>query len=327
MPVSSLYSADGQGNKRCWLSFSAGAWCSTMYRIRKQALGLSTPAFLVFPLLMLLLLLLGYVMLGGRWWRHTAGSEKNSAQPSFNPLDHCGTPYGTLLGYAHGIPAFSNCHRLWKTHVYAFVALSHPHDVRHAPFSLGTLHSRGTGTCWDSAEYIVRFFYLIRGMSFIYSTRDVVSHWSTLEFHGGIATDRSYEAIRLLNAAEATTVKLRKRLAPKVADIVVWAAQRENDLPEGHLAVVVQVEHDVEAAGGEDSLRELQKERLQPQLVYIAEQNFDNVLWDGKNYSRVLRFYWKNGKEAMLHDSSGPQELGFVRKGQACRKPQGRGCS
>ncbi|ESL05558.1 hypothetical protein TRSC58_06788 [Trypanosoma rangeli SC58] len=153
-------------------------------------------------------------------------------------------------------------------------------------------------------------------MGFIYATRDVVGHWSTLEFHGGTASDRTYEAIKMLNAAEATTVKQRKRLAPKVSDIVVWTAQSENDLPEGHLAIVVQVEDDVEAAGGEDSLRELQKERLQPQLVYIAEQNFDNVPWDGRNYSRVLHFYWKNSKQAMLRDPSGPLIFGRVRPGK-----------
>ncbi|EKF31099.1 D-alanyl-glycyl endopeptidase-like protein, putative [Trypanosoma cruzi marinkellei] len=199
---------------------------------------------------------------------------------------------------------------------HAFVALDHPHDVRPEPFLLGILRSRSTGTRWLAAEFITRTYYLHRGMSFTYDGLDASEYWSALRFYGAMVTEREYETLELLNSAEATTAKERKRLAPRVFDVVVWSPMGEHDLPEGHVAVVVQVEDDVEAAGGEDRLRELRNLRLQPRLLYIAEQNFDNTHWGDKNYSRVLRFQWQNGKEAVLQDPLGLPIIGWVRPGK-----------
>ncbi|KAF8282161.1 hypothetical protein BCY84_13545 [Trypanosoma cruzi cruzi] len=282
-----------------------------IHTARKKQFGLSALALFV-----LLLFLVVCITLGLHWWRDTSGPALHPPRSRFDPLAHCATPHGTLLGYALDIPAFSNCHRLWNSKSQAFVTLEHPHDVRQEPFLLGTLRSRSTGVRWVAAEFIARAYYLHRGMSFIYGAPDAPEYWSALEFHGSMVREREYEALELLNSAEATTAKERKRLAPRVFDVVVWSPMEERDLPEGHIAVVVQVEDDVEAAGGEDRLRELRKLRLQPRLLYIAEQNFDNTHWGGKNYSRVLRFQWRNGKEAVLQDPLGLPIIGRVRPGR-----------
>ncbi|EAN84095.1 hypothetical protein C3747_45g221 [Trypanosoma cruzi] len=282
-----------------------------IHTARKKQFGLSALALFV-----LLLFLLVCVTLGLHWWRDTSGPALHPPRSRFDPLAHCATPHGTLLGYALDIPAFSNCHRRWNSKSQAFVTLEHPHDVRQEPFLLGTLRSRSTGVRWVAAEFIARTYYLHRGMSFIYGAPDAPEYWLALEFHGPMVREREYETLELLNSAEATTAKERKRLAPRVFDVVVWSPMEERDLPEGHIAVVVQVEDDVEAAGGEDRLRELRKLRLQPRLLYIAEQNFDNTHWGGKNYSRVLRFQWRNGREAVLQDPLGLPIIGRVRPGR-----------
>ncbi|PWV16979.1 hypothetical protein C3747_20g64 [Trypanosoma cruzi] len=282
-----------------------------IHTARKKQFGLSALALFV-----LLLFLLVCITLGLHWWRDTSGPALHPPRSRFDPLAHCATPHGTLLGYALGIPAFSNCHRRWNSKSQAFVTLEHPHDVRQEPFLLGTLRSRSTGIRWVAAEFIARTYYLHRGMSFIYGAPDAPEYWSALEFHGPMVREREYETLELLNSAEATTAKERKHLAPRVLDVVVWSPMEERDLPEGHIAVVVQVEDDVEAAGGEDRLRELRKLRLQPRLLYIAEQNFDNTHWGCKNYSRVLRFQWRNGREAVLQDPLELPIIGRVRPGK-----------
>ncbi|KAH9599558.1 hypothetical protein LSM04_006109 [Trypanosoma melophagium] len=235
---------------------------------------------------------------------------------SYRVLKDCSTPYDTLLGVASGIPAYSNCHRRWRSEARAYVTLALPHEIRKEPFHIGNQRQLSTGNCWDAAEYITRFYYLMRGLIFSYNALDVGEFWSTIEFSGADGRNRQYEAVELPNLKAVKTAKERKRLAPRFADVVVWLPNPERDLPDGHAAVVVHVEDDVETAGGEAQLREMQKEHVQPQLVYIAEQNFDNKYWEGKNYSRVLRFSWKNGNEMLLQDPGDYHIIGRIRAGK-----------
>ncbi|EKF31097.1 hypothetical protein MOQ_005067, partial [Trypanosoma cruzi marinkellei] len=251
-------------------------------------------------------LICGVFLLWG--WR---GNKKNllSAEggPLFDPLKHCSTEYNTNLGYALSVPAFSNCHRSYRAERLVITRFGEPGLV--ADYHDGSKGNYCSGNPWSSMEYTARVLFHHKGIT--YSEMPTPQEvWMTPFFFNPVEAverdkERRYEPVRVQNYEEATTAKERKRLAPRVFDIVVWPAQMEHGLPEGHVAVVVQVEDDVEAAGGEDRLRELRNLRLQPRLLYIAEQNFDNTHWGGKNYSRVLRFQWQNGKEAVLQDPLG----------------------
>ncbi|ORC89637.1 D-alanyl-glycyl endopeptidase-like protein [Trypanosoma theileri] len=275
---------------------------------------------------LVILTLLVYIIIGiGKRSNFFKAEVQMPRRPVNHGLLDCVTPHSTLLGYASGIPAYSNCHRLWSSDVMAFASLAFPDDVLKEPFPLGDRRQLSTGKCWVAAEYVSRFYYLMRGLVFYYDSAEVRQFWSTIEFYSTEGDKRKYEVIELPNYKEVKTAKERKRLAPKFADVVVWASHPERELDEGHAAVVVHVEDDVEAAGGEAQLREMQKEHTQPQLVYIAEQNFDNKDWEGKNYSRVLRFSWKNGKEMLLEDSDDYNIIGRVRPGKVKRDDMDEG--
>ncbi|ESS67346.1 D-alanyl-glycyl endopeptidase-like protein [Trypanosoma cruzi Dm28c] len=252
-------------------------------------------------------------------WR---GNKRNplsaEGDPLFDPLKHCRTRYGTILGYALSVPAFSNCHSSYSAERLVITRFGYPELV--ADHNDGSKGNYCSGSPWSSMEYTARILFHYKGIKY-FEMPTPQEVWSTPYFFNPLEAaerdeERRYEPVRVANYEEATTAKERKRLAPRVFDIVVWPAQMEHELPVGHIAVVVQVEDDVEAAGGEDRLRELRKLRLQPRLLYIAEQNFDNTHWGGKNYSRVLRFQWRNGKEAVLQDPLGLKVLGLVRIGK-----------
>ncbi|KEG09381.1 D-alanyl-glycyl endopeptidase-like protein [Trypanosoma grayi] len=277
--------------------------------VAKQRFRLAVPALIA-------VLLFGYVLLD-TWRRRARQPAVHPYRDAFNPLDHCNSPYDAVIGYAHGIPAFSNCHRLWTTEVRSYAALGDPLDVRRTPISDSVGLFRAMGHCWDAAEFITRFYYFHRGIFFTFNENDYDEYWSGLSFGDPFESQLTYEVVQLPNYAEANTKKERKRQAPRVADIVVWSAQPEQDLPVGHMAVVVDVVDDVKAAGGETRLVELRKKRMQPLLVYIAEQNFDNKGWEGRNYSRVLRFSWRKETEAELLDPDGHFIIGHARPGKA----------
>ncbi|ORC89638.1 D-alanyl-glycyl endopeptidase-like protein [Trypanosoma theileri] len=250
-----------------------------------------------------------------------------SKDPRFDPLKHCTTPFGTFLGVAHGIPAYSNCHRSFRSNRLILTRFGSP-DVflEHSSDQEGSFIS---GSPWAATEYVARFLFHTKGIT-IHDPGTTQEIWSIRYFYNPLSTKhsdnlRKYEPIQLENFMEVKTAKERKRLAPKFADVVVWASHPERELDDGHAAVVVHVEDDVEAAGGEAQLREMQKEHTQPQLVYIAEQNFDNKDWEGKNYSRVLRFSWKNGKEMLLEDSDDYNIIGRVRPGNLKRDDMDEG--
>ncbi|PWV13103.1 hypothetical protein C3747_45g233 [Trypanosoma cruzi] len=112
-----------------------------IHTARKKQFGLSALALFV-----LLLFLLVCVTLGLHWWRDTSGPALHPPRSRFDPLAHCATPHGTLLGYALDIPAFSNCHRRWNSKSQAFVTLEHPHDVRQEPFCWGPCDPAAPGS-------------------------------------------------------------------------------------------------------------------------------------------------------------------------------------
>ncbi|KEG09382.1 D-alanyl-glycyl endopeptidase-like protein [Trypanosoma grayi] len=269
---------------------------------------------------------LGLLILGLRLltWENDSSSSSmfnrfsGSTERLFDPLEHCTTPFSTLLGYAHSIPAFSNCHRSHRANLMSVTRFGEPDSV--AFQSDGSPGSFFAGKPWTPTEYVARFYYHHQARTLL-AVGNMEEWWNAKYFHNPVrkmkyATTQEYEVVQLPNYAKANTKKERKRQAPTFADIVVWSAQPEHDLPEGHMAVVVDVVDDVKAAGGETQLVELRKKRMQPMLVYIAEQNYGNTDWEGRNYSRVLRFSWRKETEAELLDPDGVKIIGRLRAGK-----------
>ncbi|KAH9599430.1 hypothetical protein LSM04_000911 [Trypanosoma melophagium] len=271
---------------------------------------------------LLLLLTVYYILVShtnifsGR--HHHGNTHFSRKDPRFDPLAHCTTEFGTFLGMAHDIPAYSNCHRSHRSNQIVITRFGFP-DV-FLPHSDGQQGNFISGAQWSAAEYASRFLFHTKGVTFP-DTGVTQEIWGSKFFYnplgiGNGEKPRTYEPLQIANFVAVKTAKERKRLAPRFADVVVWLPNPERDLPDGHAAVVVHVEDDVETAGGEAQLREMQKEHVQPQLVYIAEQNFDNKYWEGKNYSRVLRFSWKNGNEMLLQDPGDYHIIGRIRAGK-----------
>ncbi|KAF8282093.1 D-alanyl-glycyl endopeptidase-like protein [Trypanosoma cruzi] len=203
-------------------------------------------------------------------WR---GNKRNplsaEGDPLFDPLKHCRTRYGTILGYALSVPAFSNCHSSYSAERLVITRFGYPELV--ADHNDGSKGNYCSGSPWSSMEYTARILFHYKGIKY-FEMPTPQEVWSTPYFFNPLEAaerdeERRYEPVRVANYEEATTAKERKRLAPRVFDIVVWPAQMEHELPVGHIAVVVQVEDDVEAAGGEDRLRELRKLRLPAPVV------------------------------------------------------------
>nr|CCC89675.1 conserved hypothetical protein [Trypanosoma congolense IL3000] len=276
---------------------------------RKQQLQIAVPATVMF-------VLLTFALLGVKIFGSTKPEERHLMHMDFNPLQRCNTPLDSVLGYASEIPAISNCHRHWTSESDAYAAMGYPDDVvKGKPYSSLRQYVY-TGSCWNADEFVNRYIFLTRAIMAYFGGGKHEDYWSSLTFFGSSGMHRKYQRIDLMNGMTVKTLKGRKKHAPRVGDIVVWKRDFQRYFERGHVAVVVKVEGDAAAAGGETRLAELQKEQQHPLLVYIAEQNFDNKHWMGRNFSRVLKFSWKSGNQAVIEDPDGPPIKGHARVGK-----------
>ncbi|KPA79681.1 hypothetical protein ABB37_05459 [Leptomonas pyrrhocoris] len=236
----------------------------------------------------------------------------------YDPLEHCVTPFGVVLGYSNGVPAFSNCISTFKTTYVNYVNLMNPLDVgRRGDPSETTVIMLGVR--YTAMDFYIRWMAWNRGLV-PRLVEDTSQFWKTNSFYNPAKTAQDWEAVYITNYAEATDVEERRFNAPRKADAILYN-QDSKILPDGHIAVIVKVEGDVEAAGGTEKFNELKKLRLHPRRVYVAEQNFKNEDWGGKNYSRILTFQWRQVKtgttyEGFLTDPDSLSIIGFVRVGK-----------
>lgn len=240
---------------------------------------------------------------------------------SYDPLEHCVTDFGTILGYAGDVPAFSNCISTFKTTYVNYVNLMDPNDVgRRGDPSETTVVMLGMR--YTFIDFYSRWLAWNRGLM-PRLVEDANQFWKTSTFYNPAKPEQDWEAEYISNFAEASNLEELKFNAPRKADAILYNA--DNDiLPSGHMAVIVKVEDDVQAAGGPEQFAALKKLRVHPRRVYVAEQNFKNEDWGGKNYTRVLRFEWrrvpqsKSTYEGFFTDPDNLSVIGFVRVG----KPQ-----
>lgn len=237
---------------------------------------------------------------------------------AYDPLEHCVTPFGTVLGYANGVPAFSNCISTLQTTYVNYVNLMNPLDVgRRGDPSETTIVMLGMR--YKAIDYYMRWLAWNRGLM-PRLVEDMSQFWKMNNFYNPAKPEQDWEAEYIPNYVEAAELDEIKFNAPRKADAVLYN-QDHQILPEGHVAVVVKVEDDVAAAASPEQFQQLKKQRLHPRRVYVAEQNFKNEDWGGKNYSRILKFKWRRMKtgtayEGYLEDPDDLSIIGMVRVGK-----------
>lgn len=208
----------------------------------------------------------------------------------------CNSPFGELLGWANGVPAFSNCNddttsnefnQLLKRRIHDLSAQHTGHwsidaeerapEGNNADGNEDDDGTFGIGMKWQCVEYARRYLLARRGMLFgsvdsayqIWNYRRAIP-WDPNLKDGDEVQERSLKGegvpLRRLPNKQASD-------APAVDDILLW--QKGPGMPHGHVAVVA----DVEVAFS--PLPEL--------WILIAEQNFANKPWLAQNYSRKLR--------------------------------------
>ncbi|KAG5500258.1 hypothetical protein JIQ42_04593 [Leishmania sp. Namibia] len=237
---------------------------------------------------------------------------------SSDPLRNCATPFGQLLGVANDVPAYSNCNTKFASAYINYVNLMDPMDNgrRGDPSETRVIM---TAYRYSAFDYFMRWLAWNRGVMprLVENTNQL---WKTVDYFNPSKTEQDWSAVYIANYEEVTNVEERKFNAPRRADAIIYRMD-QNIIPAGHIAMVVKVEDDVEAAGGPEELRRLKRTRLHPRRVFVAEQNYRNQPWCGHNYSRVLQFKWRAVSQAVHEgyyvDPDGLGILGVMRVGKA----------
>ncbi|EPY27555.1 hypothetical protein STCU_00689 [Strigomonas culicis] len=242
---------------------------------------------------------------------------------AYDPLTDCVTPFGTVIGYVGPVPVLSNCNRRFKSDITNFVNHFNPYDMEQ-PYNPGEPVQRSmTSTAYDCLDFVSRYMVYYRGL--IVSMHHIFyEQWEYGSFINPARPEVRRETEKYANYKVASTLDERKRFAPRVGDVIVYNADPAMDLSAGHLAVVVRVEADMDdpVAKDKERLRQLREQRLHPRKVYIAEQNFGNADWGGKNYTRICRFVWEPVRgatglyESILKDPDSLSIIGRLRIGR-----------
>lgn len=244
---------------------------------------------------------------------------------AYDPLTDCVTPYGELLGVADEVPAYSNCNTRFTSEYIGYANMNDPMDNgrRGDPSETSIVMTAYRHT---SMDYHMRWMLWNRGVMprHVENTNQM---WRSVNFYNPSRPGQEWEAAYIANFEEASGLEEIKFNTPRRADAVIYSVDN-GAAPNGHVAVVVKVEDDVEEAGGPEQLAALKKQRLHPRRIYVAEQNMKNAPWGGHNYSRVLQFKWRavseKTHEGYYVDPDGLQVMGLMRIGKPLPRQETR---
>ena len=133
--------------------------------------------------------------------------------------ESCDTLFGSVIGTAFGVSAFSNCNGEYISNESNFVNISGADDVY-------------TGMPWQCVEYARRFLVVTPPHVAFGSVDGASDIWPMTTVQSVTATNVSYKFLSFANSN--TTVK------PAVGDLIIYPIQ-PNGFPFGHVAVVVGV--------------------------------------------------------------------------------------
>ncbi|MGV6852579.1 MAG: CHAP domain-containing protein [bacterium] len=175
----------------------------------------------------------------------------------------CVTPFGTKLGSAGQVPAYSNCRSDCIDPEYSFLNLNngdmsiHSEDPKNSE-----LHY--VGVIYQCVEYSRRWWMMQKRISY----GSVDSAYEILYLSEGFNVDTK------LKFALGRSINGTAKRAPRRGDLLVYAPDRSRpSWMHGHVAVIVRVD-------------------LVKGLVYLAEENYNNKPWqDANHYSRVIQLF------------------------------------
>jgi hypothetical protein len=195
----------------------------------------------------------------------------------------CDTPFGTVIGVAHHVIAYSNSNSEYTSNGSHFVNLTSTATGQR-------IENVYTGMPWQCVEYGRRFWAMTEPASTFGSVDGAADIWSTLTVgfylqhtpsSASSASSASAEggaAFPLLKYTNGATT-----VAPQVGDLIIYPVQG-GGFPFGHVAAIVGVTLPSASAtttNDGDAVFSIQ----------VGEQNWDSHLWAnmGQNYSRSIR--------------------------------------
>jgi hypothetical protein len=163
----------------------------------------------------------------------------------------CDTPFGSLIGVALTVPAYSNCNSDYTSNGSAYANISGVPG--------GAVYS---GMPWQCVEYARRFLILTPPHVAFGSVDGASDIWPIATVDGVLASNANstYPFASFPNG-NATS-------RPRVGDLIIYP-QQPGGFPFGHVAVVVGVTRSA---------------------IEVGEQNWDSYVWAnvGRNFSRQI---------------------------------------
>jgi hypothetical protein len=208
----------------------------------------------------------------------------------------CDSPFGTVLGWANGVPAFSNCNDHFYSDKIVMTKLADGASVRtSAPSAVDVQNDARdeeeeeeegkyafTGVAWQCVEYARRYLWATRNVTFadVDGAEDIFSlHFASNPLgnqNENIALRNKLRAFR--NGAEID----QEDAIPREGDVMIWS--RQEGMPHGHVGIVVGLQQNPHPLAEEKTI----VPGASTVLVLIADQNYRSVSWGGLNYSTVL---------------------------------------
>lgn len=204
---------------------------------------------------------------------YTPEQSKNMFEQNKLLCDHdCINPFGTILGQANGIKAYSNCQSQCIHPEFSFLNLTTGEVTIHKQNPKDdNLHY--IGLINQCVEYARRWWMVNKDITF--GSIDSAHEILYLTEGENIRTKKSFPLARSINGTA--------KRPPKVGDLVVYYPDRDNPLwRHGHVAVVVKAD-------------------LDEGVIALAEENYDNKKWQKPNlYARQISLFNINGHYTLL---------------------------
>lgn len=184
----------------------------------------------------------------------------------------CVHDFGTILGQANGIKAYSNCQSQCINPEFSFLNLTSGEVTIHKENPKDdNLHY--IGLINQCVEYSRRWWMINKGIT--YGSIDSAHEIIYLTEGENIRSNKKFPMARSINGTA--------KRPPKTGDLIVYYPDRNNPLwRHGHVAVVVEV-------------------NLNKGTVSLAEENYDNQKWQEPNkYARKISLFNVNGSYTLL---------------------------
>lgn len=217
---------------------------------------------------------------------HTDGYGLRNKPPAFsveqstamyeNNKQHCDVncvnPFGTVLGQANGVKAYSNCQSQCINPEFSFLNLT-TGEVTILKESPNDSNLHYIGLINQCVEYARRWWMINKDITFgsIDSAHEIIY----LTEGKNIRTNKNFPLARSING--------KAKRPPNIGDLVVYYSDSQNPLwLHGHVAVVVNV-------------------NLNKGTVSLAEENYDNKKWvKPTKYARKISLFNINGNYTLL---------------------------